>query len=288
MIWVWFLGFSASAVFLAFLPRLWQRFSPPDAEAERGKLIAFHRDELRRLKRDEAGGLVSKSEAARLSIEAERRLLQAAGETHAEDKASGVSFAAAIISGTAIALLAGGAYLQAGRPDFISLRPAARDIMDAPASEGGSSISELVAELEKHLQDKPGDLEGWMWLGNTYHGLGKFNEAASAYETALALPAPPETKAELYALRAEAFILMSGGLVSEAAKYDLARALAIAPAHPIARYYEALSFFQSGRSAAGLAALEKLYAELPAETPWRENLLQEIETAKAILGLERN
>lgn len=288
MIWAWFLGFSALAILLAALPSLTRRFGAPTAESERGKMIGFYRDGLRRLKRDVARGLIPAGEAARLRAEGERRLLQAAEGEKGTPTTPANRFASSVIPAAAIALLAGAAYTLTGRPFDAAPRPPAPDIMAAATGEEGPTIGELVGELERHLAGKPGDIEGWMLLGNTYRGLGKFSDAAGAYEKALGLSPAPAVEADLLARRAEAFTLMSGGLVTEAAKFDLARALAIDPAHPIARYYDGLGYFQSGRGAAGLAAWEKLYAELPPETPWRENLMEEIRVAKAIMGLKED
>lgn len=286
MIWAWFLGFAAIAIALVALPHLARRLAPPLAESERDKMTAFYRDELRRVGLDEAAGRVAKAEAASLRLEAERRLLRAAEGREKPGNPGGGRAHFSIVPAAAIALLAGTGYLATGRPDYTALRPSAPDIMAAATGEEGPTIGGLVAELEGRLAEKPGDLEGWMVLANTYRGLGKFTEAARAYESALALASAPEQQAELFSRRAEAFVLMSNGLVTEAAKFDIARALAIDPSHPVARYYEGLGFFQAGRGAAGLAAWEKLYGELAPKTPWRENLRQEIETARAIMGLK--
>ena len=54
-------------------------------------------------------------------------------------------------------------------------------------------IRSMVDRLAIRMENKPGDLEGWLKLGRSYKVLGEYDKAARAYEKALALaPDNPE------------------------------------------------------------------------------------------------
>ena len=55
----------------------------------------------------------------------------------------------------------------------------------APAqSATGPDVAAMVAKLEKHLQDQPGDLTGWLMLGRSYLALNRLDDALVAYDHA--------------------------------------------------------------------------------------------------------
>jgi cytochrome c-type biogenesis protein CcmH/NrfG len=63
---------------------------------------------------------------------------------------------------------------------------------DVVAAHPAPPIDQLVAGLEKRLQDAPGDRAGWMLLAQTYAWLGRMEEARAAADTAVALGADGE------------------------------------------------------------------------------------------------
>jgi cytochrome c-type biogenesis protein CcmH/NrfG len=60
------------------------------------------------------------------------------------------------------------------------------------AARPAPPIDQLLAGLEKRLQDAPGDQAGWMLLAQTYAWLGRMDEARAAADTAVALGADGE------------------------------------------------------------------------------------------------
>jgi cytochrome c-type biogenesis protein CcmH len=56
-------------------------------------------------------------------------------------------------------------------------------------------IRSMVDRLAARMEKNPGDLEGWLKLGRSYKVLGEYDQAAQAYEKALALaPGDPEIR----------------------------------------------------------------------------------------------
>ena len=74
-----------------------------------------------------------------------------------------------------------------------------RQTIAAIGSEGGTSSKEdagapnlpdvdtMIVRLEKRLESEPANIDGWRMLGWSYANTGKFNEAVTAYQRALAL-----------------------------------------------------------------------------------------------------
>ena len=74
-----------------------------------------------------------------------------------------------------------------------------RQTIAAFGSEGGTSSKEdagapnlpdvdtMIVRLEKRLESEPENIDGWRMLGWSYANTGKFNEAVTAYQRALAL-----------------------------------------------------------------------------------------------------
>jgi cytochrome c-type biogenesis protein CcmH len=59
----------------------------------------------------------------------------------------------------------------------------------AAAAQGAASVASpevaaMVAKLEKHLQEQPDDLEGWLMLGRSYLALERLDDAIVAYDHA--------------------------------------------------------------------------------------------------------
>lgn len=282
MIWVWFLCCALLVFFVLLLPTRFYFFSPPGAAVEQEKQRAVHRETLQRFQQDLAQGLVATDDASVLRNEAARRLLQDAGGS-SRGPLRRHSLVFSVLAAVAIIVLTAVAYLKTGQPNYTQRAEAPPDVLTTSAVDGGPSTGELIAKLSQHLKNNPRDLQGWTLLGDTYGNAGKFPDAAKAYGRALALKPPYDIQAELYARRGEAFVLMSDGLVPETAKFDIARALEIDPSQPVARYYQGLAFFQSGRGAAGLETWSKLYDDLSLDTAWRDQLQREIEFAKALM-----
>jgi cytochrome c-type biogenesis protein CcmH len=97
----------------------------------------------------------------------------------------------------------------------------------------GPDVTAMVAKLEKHLRDQPGDQTGWLMLGRSYLALERLDDAVTAYETAHHLGDSAEAALGL----GEALSLRAGGQITPAAGQLFEEALSMAPANPKALLY---------------------------------------------------
>jgi cytochrome c-type biogenesis protein CcmH len=105
-----------------------------------------------------------------------------------------------------------------------------------PATGGaaGPDVAAMVAKLERHLQDEPGDLKGWLMLGRSYLALNRMDDAIVAYDHAHQLDGK---NADAAMGLAEAMSLRAGGEISGPAAQLFEDALSLAPGNPKALLY---------------------------------------------------
>jgi cytochrome c-type biogenesis protein CcmH len=107
----------------------------------------------------------------------------------------------------------------------------------APAqSEAGAGpdVAAMVAKLEKHMQDQPDDLKGWLMLGRSYLALNRLDDAVVAYDHAHRLDSKNVDAAMGLG---EAMSLRAGGEITPSAAQLFEQALGLAPANPKALLY---------------------------------------------------
>ncbi len=104
----------------------------------------------------------------------------------------------------------------------------------AAASADGPDVGAMVQKLERHLQDQPDDLRGWLMLGRSYLALDRLEDAVLAYEHAHRLDSQ---NADAAMGLGEAESLKAGGQITPAASLLFEQALALAPDNPKALLY---------------------------------------------------
>ena len=102
------------------------------------------------------------------------------------------------------------------------------------ATVAGPDVAAMVAKLEKHLSDQPGDLQGWLMLGRSYVALNRLDDAVVAYDHAHKLDGK---SAEAAMGLGEAMSLRAGGQITPPAAELFESALVLAPANPKALLY---------------------------------------------------
>lgn len=122
------------------------------------------------------------------------------------------------------------------------------------------SVDEMVANLEKHLQDNKGELKDWLMLARSYKHLGRFAEAANAFATATELEQSPQVMLE----HAEVLAMLHGQKFNKEARDLVFKALALAPGNVNALWLAGVVEFQSGHYRESIQYLTQL-APLAAE-----------------------
>ena len=113
-----------------------------------------------------------------------------------------------------------GLYLKIGQPEAQSVTEFVEIQKENLTLE---QLGEILTKIQGHLKDDPSDVEGWVMLGRTLKGLGRFDESVSAWKRAYEL-SPDD--ANLLVDYAEALALVDmkdhepGELIDRALGYD--------------------------------------------------------------------
>jgi cytochrome c-type biogenesis protein CcmH len=290
MILFWVIGAIMVAVALAFVlpPLLATAVSRPADEGKESN-VNVYRDQLSELEADLRNGIISEDQYQQDRDAIERRMLEdvsANDSDAAKLPAVGSDRRPAYALAVAIPVLAIALYLQIGNPQLKPQgRPAAPPEMSAADSSQPNSqmaqpnIQANVAALEKRLEQKPDDVQGWTMLGRSYTSMEKYQEASNAYAKATALK--PDD-ADLWADYAFTSAMTNGQrlqgkpqeLISKSLKLDPdnAKALELAgsAAFEIKDYKQAVVYWQ------------RLLAKTPAGSELAQTIAQRIEQAKKL------
>jgi len=148
--------------------------------------------------------------------------------------------------------------------------PAARAANGAPPP----SVDTVIANLEQRLAAKPNDPEGWRMLGWSYFETGRYAEAATATRQAIKLS--PDS-AELYSMLGEALVMAGDDpQIAPDARAAFARAVALDPKDPRARYFLAAAKDIDGKHQEALDDWFALLADTPADAPYAKDIREVI------------
>ena len=106
------------------------------------------------------------------------------------------------------------------------------------------SVDEMVASLERRLEDEPRDLDGWLMLGRSYFMLQRYADAARAYGQAYELG--DHNDPAVITAYAEALVLEDAAMLEGRAGELFDRALELAPSDPKALWYGGLAGWARG------------------------------------------
>lgn len=257
------LAFVATAAVVAVLG-LWRRKVNAAVELPAGGNI--YRDQLEALDRDLAAGSVPVAEAESLRIELSRRLIEASTQSAVGPAKPTVS---PLLFALFIPLIAAPLYWHFGSPSMADM-PLAPRIADAVKN---NDFDAMLAQVEKHLAEKPEDVEGWRVLAQGYARFGRFDDAAKAYLKIAALTPPT---ADIFTSYGEMLTLANNGLITKDAAQAFTQALTLNAAYPKARFFSAMALKQEGKTDEAKAAYEKLLADAPPDAPWRKAVESEL------------
>lgn len=197
--------------------------------------------------------------------------LEAATDKKSPEKSPNISRIALILA----AILAIGAigvqvYRSTAGGDDSAATPLATD-----SGEQVPSVSEVIAALEKKLQENPDDADSWRMLGWSYFETGKFAESATAMKRATTLdPKNPE----YWSMLGEALVMASDGQqVPDDAAEAFKKALALDKSDPRARYFLAVQKDISGDHQGAINDWLALLEDTPADAPYATDIRRVIE-----------
>lgn len=270
MIWTIFAVMTAAVIAALLLPVL--RHRETQAADRNAYDRAVFRDQLAELDRDLERGTIGAAEAEAARNEISRRLI-AAAEQPAPKKAGGAA-AVALVAALLVPLVAIPLYLRAGSPQLPDV-PLSQRMEEA---EQKGDYEALLVKVEQHLAKNPDDLEGWKVLGPAYARGQRWEDAAEAFRNIVRL-SPPDAGA--LADQGEALVMASQGMVPAEAHDLFAKALALDPKLPKARFFDALALKQEGKTEEAKTAFEAFLKDTPEDAPWRPMLLAEMQATGA-------
>ncbi|MCX5493097.1 c-type cytochrome biogenesis protein CcmI [Kaistia dalseonensis] len=234
---------------------------PAREHAAGSEAASIYRDQLDELARDRERGIIGPAEAEAARVEIARRLLKSdadAGKASVATRRGRVIAIGAAIIG--LPLIAIGTYLAVGSPLLVD-QPIASRAGQSPQDE----VQDLVRRVEEHLAAEPEDGRGWEVIGPIYMRLGRFDDAARAFDNSRRLLGQTADRDALYG---EALTRAHGDMVTADARAAFERALAQDPANIRARFYVAMALGQSGDKEKAIVAWNALIAAAPADAAW--------------------
>jgi cytochrome c-type biogenesis protein CcmH len=266
---LWFiLAFMTGAAVLALLWPMSRR-PHPAVTPETGGLATetgFYEDQLREIARDEARGLIAAPEAEAARTEAARRLLRAnrAGvpvvpgmaEPALRQRRAASAFALSTIP--LVALIAYGIY---GSPHMPAQGAAERQSVQ----NADQDLLKAIAQIEARLAAEPTDGRGWSVLAPVYMRMGRFDDAAHAYEAATRLLGETPLRLSDWG---EALVAGANGAIPPQAKTIFQRAIDLDGQVAKPQFYLARAAELDGDIPGAIRRLQAMADAAPADAPW--------------------
>jgi cytochrome c-type biogenesis protein CcmH len=265
---------TALVVVILCWPLLRQRHSA--STSRKAINTAIYRDQMAELDRDLASGAVARDDHATAREELERRVL----EDVADDNAAVVAAPrrlplTALALGVALPAAALALYFSLGNP--AALDPSAQKSAAPTAAE----VEKMVATLAEKLEKNPENLQGWVMLGRSYKVMGRFDEAARAFEKAgSAMESEPELMLEVAELSAE----QNQGKVEGKGLELLKQVLKDQPDNPQALVLAGTDAYFRQNYPDAARYWERVLAQVPPDSEDARNLTAGLEKIRSMMG----
>ncbi|MGP9789770.1 c-type cytochrome biogenesis protein CcmI [Roseinatronobacter sp. NSM] len=304
-------GFVVIVVMVgAVLLRAVSRARMGDAADGTERAMRVYRDQLREVDRDLTRGTLAPTEAERLRLEIQRRVLDLDKGGRSVGVAS--SRAARWVMVGVIAALLGGAgalYLHLGAVDYPdqplaqrhadaanarATRPAQAQLEaefaqlqpDAPEFDDRAELEPMVAQLRAALASRPDDLRGHILLAQNESRLGNFSAAAVAQSRVVALRGD-EAEVQDHAFLLDLMVLAAGGMVSPEAEGVIEQILRRDPTNGVALYYTGRMYMQTGRPDLTFRVWRRLHDQSAGDAPWMPEIRAALPELAQISGEPR-
>ncbi|MBS0253525.1 MAG: tetratricopeptide repeat protein, partial [Proteobacteria bacterium] len=160
-------------------------------------------------------------------------------------------------------------YLDYGRPGMPA-QPLNERLAEANAT---STPNDLIAKVEQRLREHPEDGKGWDVIAPVYYAMGRYPDAADAYQKAIQLVGEDPKRLQGFA---NARIRMENGIVTDDARKALQRIIVLNPNAIEPKIWLALAKEQDGHLSEAAADYKELITKAPADAPWRPVLVERL------------
>ena len=237
---------------LALLLRPWWRTGRRITGADSLPVLnaAIHRDRLGELERDRSNGTLSAADLAEAREELQRQLLDdtAATEVVAVD---GFSRSSGVAIALLLPLIAVAMYALLGSPRAVL--PG-----EVQSQRATADMEQLVAKLEKKLEQNPANPEGWAMMARSYKSAGRLDDAERAFGR---IGPDLNNNAELLAEFAETLVQKANGF-DDRSRALIQQALRLEPDNMLALFMGGGDAFESGSYSEAVARWERLLPQL--------------------------
>lgn len=152
------------------------------------------------------------------------------------------------------------------------------------AEGAASSAPPTIEQLRDKAESSPDDALPWQELGFAYFQRGEFDDAASAYERAVAAE---DKRAVLWAALGEAKVMASEREPMPADALEaFQKAISLDPKEPRARYFLAVRKDLNGDHAGAIEDWLALLKDTPPGAPWEGDLVRTIEQIGKINNID--
>ncbi|RKR02704.1 c-type cytochrome biogenesis protein CcmI [Maricaulis maris] len=222
--------------------------------------------QLAELARDRELGFIGEDAARQAELDIRRRMSQAGtGDAAALAPPAAASkwLRHGLVGGAGVSvILAVIIYMLVGSPFLVGMTPARAPGLPPEAQ----AVMAELENLRNELAERPDNPQGWAVLGQAYLRMGRYGDAATAFETAINWE---PGSAFLFAALGQARLFETGGMMNAAAREAFARALDIDPLDVRARFFMAEAVYQDGDREAALASWQAILDSAAPDAAYR-------------------
>lgn len=266
------------AALLLLLPALLGRKSIRDLDRNQQN-VAIARERLKELESEYGRGSLNELDYEQAKQELEQALLIDVDESQATSVALSTESTRVSLAWVALGvpLLAVLLYLQLGTPAALEPQVQAATPQGHAGGETEATMEQLVAGLAAKLEQEPENPEGWFMLGRSYVSMGRFAEAAAAFERVLQQVGDNPDVMFRYA---DALAMAQGGTIAGKPFEIIKQALQLKPDDPTGLWLAGLGYEEQGeyeKAVQHWRKLETLLVDDPASLNEVRNLIARAE-----------
>lgn len=247
---------------LAFMIIPLLRQAPATGPDRKDINVAVHRQQLEELEIDLANNSLSQDQYQQAKLEIEKSLLHDIADENNSDTAAVADERWTITAlVTLVPIIAVALYFSLGSFSAIDHRPSA--VSTAGTDSALPSVESMVQKLAERLRTNPNDGTGWSMLGRSYTALGRYQEAAVAYEKARKILGDNPT---LLSDQAEVLAVANNNQLAGKPRELIASALKIDPNHQKSLWLAGHAAAEAGERKLAAEYWTRLLQSMPADS----------------------
>ena len=251
-----------------------------DDVARERENVAIYRDQLSELDAELKSGTLTPEQHEKTRREIEARVLEDAAVQDAVTAPPRRALKSAIALSTLVPVGAFGVYLLVGAPAALDPQVLAQGSPEHAVSR--QDLEAMVEKLAARLKEQPDNPQGWVMLARSYKHFGRFEDAARAYENAVARTEPD---AGVLADYADVLAVVQGRKLAGEPEKLIARALKADPKHLKALALAGSAAFEKKEFASAARYWEQMLPLVPPGSEEAKAIAANVEEARSLGGI---